>query len=177
MEPIVLIELRRHGHEDLPSIRQTLLDVHAEVHAASMDDPFRQRFPWFVDHWGGNPDFVCILAYDGAEAVGFSYGAPGKVGREWWRDHWNPEGPDTSTFSVSELMVRVKWRKTGTGVLLHDALLADRPEAFAVLTVNTAYPRLQGLYESWGYEKVGQEHTFADSPLYAVMVKHLHPDA
>jgi hypothetical protein len=41
-----------------------------------MDDEFNQRFPWFVDHWGGNPGFDCVVAYDGAEPVGFAYGVP-----------------------------------------------------------------------------------------------------
>ncbi|HEV2635824.1 MAG TPA: GNAT family N-acetyltransferase [Actinocrinis sp.] len=170
-----MIELRKYSHDDLTSIRQTLIDIQKEVHAASMDDPFRQRFWWFVDHWGDNVDFSCFVAYDGDEAIGFSYGAPSEPGREWWRRHWSPDTPDTSTFAVSELMVRAKWRKTGTGERLHDALLTDRPEAFAVLTVNTGAPRLQALYQSWGYERVGEHHAFADSPLYAVMVKHLHP--
>ena len=67
-------------------IRQTLIGVHAELHADRMaDDDFRQKFPWFVDHWGGNPGFSCVIAYDGADVVGFAYGAPGAGGREWWR--------------------------------------------------------------------------------------------
>ncbi len=39
-------ELRHFSHDDLPDIRQTLIDVHADVHAARMaDDEFRRRFP------------------------------------------------------------------------------------------------------------------------------------
>lgn len=71
------LELRHYSHGDLPEIRQTLLDVHADVHADQMsDDEFRQKFPWFVDHWGGHPEFSCVIAYDGDEVVGFAYGAP-----------------------------------------------------------------------------------------------------
>ena len=59
------LDLRHFTHEDLPKIRQTLIDVHADVHADRMgDDEFRQKFPWFVDHWGGNPGFSCVIAYD-----------------------------------------------------------------------------------------------------------------
>ncbi|KOG56011.1 acetyltransferase, partial [Streptomyces griseoflavus] len=52
------LELRHFTYADLREVRQTLIGVHADVHAARMtDDAFRQRFPWFVDHWGSNPEF------------------------------------------------------------------------------------------------------------------------
>lgn len=118
------------AHDDLPAIRQTLLDVHADAYAEAMDDPFVQRFPWFVDYWGGSHEFACVIGYDGAEPVGFAYGAPATPGREWWREHVSrPPLADDSTFSVSELMVRPKWRKTGAAARLHAALLESRPES------------------------------------------------
>jgi hypothetical protein len=30
------------------------------------------------------------------------------------------------------------------------------------------------LYEEWGYVKVSEDQPFADSPVYAVMVKEFH---
>lgn len=166
------VELRHYTHEDLADIRPTLLDVHAEVYADDRDE-FHQRFPWFVDHWGTNPGFSCLVGYDHGEPVGFCYGAPGVPGREWWREHVDPAPERTRTFSVSELMVREPWRKTGTSRLLHHTLLADRDEDLAVLLVNTASPRVRKLYESWGYHKVGERQPFPDSPLYAVMLAEL----
>lgn len=100
------VELRRFGHKDLQAIRQTLLDVHADAYADEMEDEFNQRFPWFVNHWGKHPGFSCVIGYDGGEPVGFAYGAPATPGREWWREHVSEPPADTSTFSVSELMVR-----------------------------------------------------------------------
>ncbi|WP_030595259.1 hypothetical protein, partial [Streptomyces rimosus] len=77
------LELRHFTYADLREVRQTLIGVHADVHAARMtDDAFRQRFPWFVDHWGSNPEFSCAIAYDGGEAAGFAYEAPGRK-RSW----------------------------------------------------------------------------------------------
>ncbi|MDH6623899.1 hypothetical protein M2271_001691 [Streptomyces sp. LBL] len=32
---------------------------------------------------------------------------------------------------------------------------------------------MQALYGPWGYAKVGEQQPFADSPLFAVMVKDL----
>ncbi len=175
MEPTALIALRRYHHDDVTDeLKQTLITVHADAYADAMDDPFNQRFAWFVDHWSSNPGFACVLGYDGNEPVGFAYGATANPQREWWREHWTPEADaPTSTFALSELMVRPKWRKTGAGQQLHEALLEDRTEALAVLLVDTTHPRVQKLYESWDYRKVGNRQPFADSPLYAVMLKRL----
>ena len=166
------VELRHYGHDDLSEIRQTLLDVPADAYDDHMTD-VDERFPRFVDHWGGNPGFACVIGYDDGEPVGFAYGAPATPGREWWREHL-PEPPaDDSTFSVSELMVRPKWRKTGTAERLHAALLENRPEALAVLLVDPDHPKVQALYETWRYRKIGNRQPFPDSPDFAVMLRYL----
>nr|WSZ96372.1 GNAT family N-acetyltransferase [Streptomyces sp. NBC_00857] len=168
-----MIELRHYGHNDLPHIRQVLLDVHAGIPEYPPDDPFVRRFPWFVDHWGGRAGFSCVIGYDAGEPVGFAYGAPLAEGREWWRDHLTPEAGTERTYAVSELMLRPKWRKSGVADQLHRALLTDRQEDLAVLLVDTEHPKVQTLYEGWGYGKVGDQRPFEDSPVYAVMVKRL----
>jgi GNAT superfamily N-acetyltransferase len=167
------LELRHYGHDDLPEIRQTLLDVHGDVYAAEMEDEFNQRFPWFVDHWGGHPEFACVIAHDGAEVVGFAYGAPAKDGWEWWREHLEAVPGGTTTFHFSELMVREQWRKTGVAERLHRALMDARDEDLAALLVDAAHPRVQALYESWGYRKAGEDQPFPDSPVFAVMLVDL----
>ena len=170
-----MIELRHFRHEQLPEgFRQLLIDVHADAYADAMDDPFNQRFPWFVDHWTATEGFSCVVAYDGDEPAGFAYGAPLSPGREWWRSTgYQPKNGCTSTFAVSEIMVRPRWRKQGVSVRLHEELLKERKEDLAVLLVDVTHPKVQALYESWGYSKVGEQRPFADSPLFAVMVKEL----
>lgn len=168
------VELRHYAHDDLPAIRQTLLDVHAAAYADDMTE-FDEKFPWFVDHWGGHPNFACVIGYEDGEPIGFAYGAPATPGREWWREHLTEPPADEETFSVSELMVRHKWRKTGTAERLHTALLTDRPEALAVLLVDREHPKVQALYESWEYRKVGERQPFADSPVFAVMLREIRP--
>jgi GNAT superfamily N-acetyltransferase len=113
------------------------------------------------------------VAYDGDEPVGFAYGAPAAPGRGWWREHVDFAPEQSSTFSVSELMVRPRWRKQGISERLHLSLLESRPEELAVLLVDTTHPRVEALYEAWGYRRVGTQRPFADSPLYAVMVAEL----
>ncbi|MGC5565357.1 N-acetyltransferase family protein [Streptomyces sp. FR-108] len=166
------LDVRHFGHDDLPQIRQILLDVQADVYADSTDE-FDQRFPWFVDHWGGNPGFACVIGYDGGEPAGFAYGAPAEEGREWWREHMDEAPAKSRTFSLSELMVRSRWRKTGVSTTLHRALLEGRGEDLSVLLVDTDTPKVQALYEQWGYRKVGQRQPFPDSPMFSVMLTEL----
>ncbi|MFJ2785629.1 GNAT family N-acetyltransferase [Streptomyces sp. NPDC093249] len=171
------LDLRRYAHSDLPRIRQTLIDIHADAYADAMDDEFNQRFPWFVDHWGSAPAFSCVIAYEGGEAVGFAYGAPAARHREWWREHLAPAPERDRTFSFSELAVRTKRRGAGIAERLAHALLGSRDEDLAVLLVDTAHPRVQALYESWGFRKVGERRPFPDSPVCAVMLVELPPEA
>jgi ribosomal protein S18 acetylase RimI-like enzyme len=176
MEPILSaagLDVRRYSHADLPKIRQTLIDVHADAYADAMNDEFNQRFPWFVDNWGGNPDFDCVIAYDGDEAVAFAYGAPATPEREWWREHVKPAPEKHRTFAYSELAVRTKYRRMGVAELVSRALLDERGEDLVVLLVDTEHPKVQELYESWGFRKVGERRPFADSPVYAVMLAEL----
>ncbi|MER7917465.1 MULTISPECIES: GNAT family N-acetyltransferase [unclassified Streptomyces] len=168
------LELRHYGHDDLPEIRQTLIDVQRDVYADVIeDDEFRQKFPWFVDHWGGNPGFSCVIAYEGDEPVGFTYGAPGVPGREWWREHLDPAPEKSRTFHFSELQVRTPWRGKGVSERLHRALMDAQDDDLAVLLVDMTHPKVEALYESWGYRKVGEDQPFPDSPVYAVMLVDL----
>jgi GNAT superfamily N-acetyltransferase len=170
-----VIDLRHFQQGSLPEdFKQLLIDVHADAYADAMDDEFNQRFPWFVDHWSGMEGFTCVVAFDGEEPTGFAYGAPLQPGREWWRKtEYQPNNGYTSTYAVSEVMVRPQWRKQGISDRLHEALLKARTEDLAVLLVDVTHPKVQSLYETWGYSKVGEQRPFADSPTYAVMVREL----
>ncbi|MFC5723816.1 GNAT family N-acetyltransferase [Streptomyces gamaensis] len=170
---VTTLHVRTYSHDDAADIRQTLLDVHADAYADRLDDAFVQKFPWFVDHWSSHPQFSCVIGYDGAEPVGYAYGAAANPGREWWRGHLEPAPAKDRTFHLSELMVRPKWRKTGAAERLHRALLDTRDHDLAVLLVDVTHPKVQALYESWTYRKAGERQPFPDSPLYAVMVATL----
>ncbi|MEW1718643.1 GNAT family N-acetyltransferase [Streptomyces sp. NPDC093109] len=174
-----MIHLRPYSHSDLPRIRRILLDLHAGIPEYAPDDPFVQRFPWFVDHWGGRPGFTCVIGYDGngGEPVGFAYGAPLETGREWWRGHLDPAPERSRTYAVSELMLRPKWRKTGASDALHQALLAERDEDLAVLLVDSGHPKVRERYEGWGYRRVGTQRPAVDAPVCDVMVKALRGSA
>ncbi|MFE7190880.1 GNAT family N-acetyltransferase [Kitasatospora sp. NPDC057541] len=170
-----MIQLRHYQSPTLPEgFRQLLLDVHADSYAAELvADEFVQRFPWFVDHWTSLDGFTCVVAYDGDEPVGFAYGAPLTAGREWWREHIVNPPERYATFGLSELMIRPAWRGKGMSAQLQSALIDDRPEDLAVLLVDPDHPKVQRLYESWGYSQVGFRQPFPDSPRFAVMVRTL----
>lgn len=167
--------MRRFQNGSLPEgFRKMLIDVHDDAYADAMDDPFNQRFSWFVDHWSGMAGFSCVVAYDADEPTGFAYGAPLAPGHEWWRaTGYQPVDGHTSTYAVSEIMVRPRWRKQGVSLQLHEELLKERTQHLAVLLVDVTHPKVQAMYESWGYAKVGEKQPFADSPLFAVMVRTL----
>ncbi|MFC8593053.1 N-acetyltransferase [Streptomyces atroolivaceus] len=74
---------------------------------------------------------------------------------------------------MSELMVRPRWRKTGASKRLHEALVEDRPEALAVLLVDARHPKVETLYESWRYRRIGDRQPFPGSPNFAVMLRDL----
>ena len=67
------------------------------------------------------------------------------------------------TFSFSELAVRTKWRKTRTAELVSRTLLKGRDEDLVVLLVDLEHPKVQDMYESWGFGKSG---TVSPSPTH-----------
>ncbi|MFD8725473.1 GNAT family N-acetyltransferase [Streptomyces sp. NPDC059629] len=166
------LDVRVFAREDLPQIRQTIIEIHADAQGNGMDE-FRKKFAWFVDHWGTREGYRCVIAYDGDTAVGFAYGAPAIESREWWREHVDQVPEKTLTFAYSELAVRQAYRKQGISDLLSRVLLEDRTEDLAVLLVDVTHPRVQKLYEDWGFKKVGEQQPFPDSPVFAVMLAEL----
>ena len=76
-------------------------------------------------------------------------------------------------FALSELMVVPQWQGTGRAQKIHDALIQPVDIDFVTLLVDSTHPKVQALYEKWGYEKRDEAKPSDDSPLYAVMVKRV----
>lgn len=165
------MDLKPYTHADAHHVRSLLLDIHDEVYAREKD-PFhsRRRFSYFVDLWSRREDWLCMSGWEHGGPVGYAYGSRFKPGG-WWAGSTRPAGVRGKIFALSELMVLPQWQGTGRAKLIHDALL-DAVEADVVtLQVETRKPRVQALYEEWGYEQHGQSQPSEDSPGYAVMVK------
>ncbi|MEU2361817.1 GNAT family N-acetyltransferase [Streptomyces noursei] len=169
------MELTRYGHKDARDVRAMLLDIHDEAYA---DDPdefhSRSRFAEFVDAWSSKETWSCIVGFEEGEPVGYAYGALFGPGA-WWRGveapNWLTE--ETQVFALSELMIVPRWRKTGASAQIHDALIKSCDAYAVTLFVDSAHPKVQALYESWGYRKFSESRPFEDAPLYAVMIKEL----
>lgn len=169
------MDLKTYTHKDAADIREMLLDMHDAVYDGG-EDRFheRERFAWFVDHWSSKESWSCVVGFDEGAPTGFAYGAAFDPGG-WWKGSDRPASlaPEATVFALSELMVMERWRKTGVSTQLHEALVGSRDEDIATLLVDVSHPKVQGLYETWGYEKVGEQKPFDDSPVFAVMVKRL----
>jgi hypothetical protein len=176
------LDLRHHGNADAATIRELLLDVHDEVYEGS-DDPLagREAFARFVDHWSANKAFACVIAYDDqGQPAGYAYGAPLSSSTTWW-SKVTPLLPEpfttetgTRTFALSELMVRAPWSGTGTARRIHDSLVSSRGEERVTLLVHKEHGKVRALYESWGYETVGETVPFEGAPELCAMVLPLN---
>lgn len=167
------MDLKHYTHADARDVRALLLDIHDEAYA---DDPnpfhSRERFSYFVDLWSSRPDWQCVSGWEEGGAVGYAYGSILKPGG-WWKGHRRPSDLKGSVFALSELMVVPKWRGTGRAQQIHEALLEEVEADMVSLQVEAGHPKVQALYEEWGYSKVGESKPSDDSPLYAVMVRKL----
>ncbi|MFF6789543.1 GNAT family N-acetyltransferase [Streptomyces filamentosus] len=167
------MDLKRYTHADARNVRSLLLDIHDEVYADE-PDPFysRERFSYYVDLWSGREDWLCLSGWEDGGPVGYAYGSRFKPGG-WWKGSDRPRDVRGRIFALSELMVVPQWQGTGRAQYIHDALIQSVDVDFVTLLVDSTHPKVQALYEKWGYEKRDEAQTADDSPLYAVMVRDL----
>ncbi|MGW2600015.1 GNAT family N-acetyltransferase [Streptomyces klenkii] len=173
--------LRRFDRASAATAHESLLDIHEDCYAAAPGCSFdpRERFSWLLDAWSCRPAWACVIAYEGDTAVGCAHGAPLTDATSWWSYVVTPlpagftQESGTRTFAVTDLMVRPQWRKTGTAARIHQELLAGRPEERATLLVDSTQPKVQSLYETWGYAPVGHTGPFDHAEALTVMVQTL----
>ncbi|MEU4032318.1 GNAT family N-acetyltransferase [Streptomyces anulatus] len=174
------IAIRHYTGDQATALRPLLLDVYTEIYAAAaLTDPFASpdRFAEGLDHWTARPGWSCVVGYDGDQPVGYAYGAPLPPGSRWWGGLLTEVPADVvaetgiRTFALSELMVRTPWRKTGVARRLHSALLSPRREERATLLVDQDHPKVHALYESWGWQTLGDlRPRLPDAPTFHAML-------
>ncbi|MGW3644972.1 GNAT family N-acetyltransferase [Streptomyces sp. NPDC000878] len=127
------------------------------------------------------PGFRLVLARDGVEVVGFTFGYRLPADTRWWNNLLEPMPEDFTeesgerTFVVIELAVRKPWRRQGIAAGLHARLLDGLSVERVTLTMRPepeAAPA-QSAYVAWGYRKVGQSHPWDEAPFYDAMVLEL----
>ncbi|MFI1148212.1 GNAT family N-acetyltransferase [Streptomyces sp. NPDC020817] len=176
------IALHRYGTDQLSTIRPTLVGVYAEVYENEIDeDPFFSvdRFEGRLTGHSARPSWEAVVAYDGGEAAGYAYAAPLPENTGWWA-HMLQSLPavdtaedGTRTIALFEIMVRAPWRGTGLAQRIHEELLAGRTEERVTLLVEPGHPKVRDLYQSWGYQHIGDQQPFPDAPIYATMLRTL----
>lgn len=162
----------------LDTARGDLLDVYADVRAPLLHLPnyavtaFGER----LDRHSAEPGFTAVLAYADGHPVGYAYSNTIEHSDRYWQ-RTNPapaaKYTERQTVALKEIGVRPAWRKTGTARRIHDALLATRDEPYVTLMVNPAAGdgKVHALYESWGYEDIGQSQSSPTSPALTVMIQ------
>ncbi|MFI9026283.1 GNAT family N-acetyltransferase [Streptomyces sp. NPDC053560] len=178
-------ELIRYGEDQLDAIRPTLVALYGEVYEDQLSDPFFSidRFTQRLNSHASRSGWEAVVAYDGGQAAGYAYAATLPEGSGWWRGMLDPLPEEEAredgkrTLALFELMVRRPWRGTGLAERIHEELLRTRTEERVTLLVEPTHPKVQRLYESWGYENIGDQRPFADSPVYATMVRPLTANA
>ncbi|MEU1667947.1 N-acetyltransferase [Streptomyces sparsogenes] len=164
-------------------VRQLLLDIHVEVRGdfGLMGQPFQsvERFNERLSSYSSRPGWEAVLGYAGEEPVGFAFAVPLVADTRWWTSMRNPlprsytEETGTRTLALNEILVRKPWRGTGVARRLHDELISGRSEERVTLLVNPDHGggKLKAVYEAWGYQQIGTQQPFSDSPVYAVMMR------
>ncbi|WP_405614377.1 GNAT family N-acetyltransferase [Streptomyces sp. NBC_00076] len=175
------LELRHHT--DVEPVRQAIVDIHVEVRQRDLGltGPFysAERFNERLTGHSSVPGWETVIAYDGTEPAGFAYATPLGPSTRWWSAMTSPL-PDgytvetgKRTLALNEIVVRRPWRGTGVAHRIHEELLASRGEERGTLLVNpkAGSGKVQAVYERWGYEKIGEQQPFADSPVFASMMR------
>jgi len=140
----------------------------------------------FMEHYqvqARRPGMRLVLAREGGEVVGFTYGYYLAPDTRWWDNLQDVKLPEDvtredgrRTLVIIELAVRKPWRRRGIAAELHARLLEGVEAERATLTMRPepgAAPA-QSAYAAWGYRKVGVSHPWEEAPLYDCMIRELH---
>ncbi|MFJ5265912.1 GNAT family N-acetyltransferase [Streptomyces sp. NPDC088387] len=175
----------RHDAAEAAGRLDAFLHAYEEVY---QEPPYREGpsdVAEFIDHYrvqAQRPGMRLVLAREGEEVVGFTYGYFLAPDTRWWQNLQDVRLPDEftwedgqRTFVIIELAVRKPWRRCGIAAELHARLLEGVDAERVTLTMRPeedAAPA-QCAYAAWGYRKVGVSHPWEDAPLYDCMVREL----
>lgn len=147
-----------------------LVPVVRDIFAAVFAQPHYGEGPEDVAHWledyavqRSRPGFVLVLARVDGDPVGFAYGYTMTPDMVRWQKIVAPiadklptgVAEDGAIFTVMELGVLTERQGRGVGRALHDALLRDRREPLALLTVREDAMTAQLAYQAWSWRWVG----------------------
>ncbi len=158
-----------------------------EIFASVFAEPPYEEGPADVAQWREDldaqvrrPGFAVVVAEAEDVSVGFAYGYTMTPEMRRWQRVIQPHAERLPVgvlgggrvFTLMEFGVLSSWRGRGVGRALHDALLAERAEPVAILTVRPDAVAAQAAYRAWGWFKVGHLAR-EDGPGYDVLVRQL----
>ncbi|MFI6977221.1 GNAT family N-acetyltransferase [Embleya sp. NPDC050154] len=178
------VTYERYEGQEAAGQLDAFLPAYEEVYAEPPYSEGPSDVAQFIDHYlfhTQRPGMRLIIARDGEDVIGFTYGylLPRDTG--WWNnvdqvladDFKREDG--TRTWVILELAVREKWRRRAIAAALHAALLEGLHVERVTLTVRPepeAVPA-QSAYASWGYRPVGVSRPWDGAPFYNAMVLEL----
>lgn len=172
------------GRESAADWFRRICDVHDRVFSA---EPFAWVPEMSPAHEEELQSLMTVAGFRLAVArqrdglLGYAYGHPLPADHGWWGDFDRPlpaglveEWPGR-TFAVISLAVLPEGRGRGTGGRLMEALLRDREEQRAILSVQPTALATQRLYRRWGWTHVGRKGPLAGvtPPCWDIYVRDL----
>jgi GNAT superfamily N-acetyltransferase len=175
----------RYVGEDAAAHLDKFLPAYEEIYAEPPYCEGPRDVAEFIEHYAvqvKRPGMRLVLAREGEEVVGFTYGYHLAPDTRWWANLQDVDLPaeftredGRRTFVIIELAVRKAWRRQGVAAALHAQLLDGVAAERVTLTVRPepeAAPA-RSAYLAWGYQRVGTSHPWDDAPLYDCMFRPL----
>jgi GNAT superfamily N-acetyltransferase len=175
---------QRYEGQEAAGQLDTFLPAYEEVYVEPPYSEGPSDVAQFIDHYlfhAQRPGMRLVIARDGEDVIGFTYGYLLPRNTRWWTnvdpvladDFTHEDG--NRTWVILELAVREKWRRRGIAAALHAALLDGLDVERVTLTVRPEPEALpaQSAYASWGYRTVGRSHPWEDAPFYNAMILEL----
>jgi len=179
------VTYERHEGAAAATRLDTFLPAYEEIYAEPPYCEGPSDIAEFIEHYqvqARRSGMRLVLAREGEEVVGFTYGYYLAPETRWWHNLQDVNLPDDftrennhRTFVIIELAVRKPWRRHGIAAELHARLLEGLTAERVTLTMRPepeAAPA-QAAYAAWGYRKVGTSRPWDDAPLYHCMIRQL----
>jgi GNAT superfamily N-acetyltransferase len=171
----------RYNVAEARRLRDTveIIYVRSYVEAIASADPFDRvdEFMRRFDFYTSQPEFDLVVAYQGGEAIGQTWGWPLTEHSRWWEGFLSEPEPGFTredghrTFALSEIMVSREWAGKGVARALHDHLLSARSESRATLLVEPENTRAYRAYLHWGWRKATQlRPSWDNAPIFDVLI-------
>ncbi|WP_219670412.1 GNAT family N-acetyltransferase [Streptomyces bambusae] len=175
------VRYERFDGQEAAGALDLFLPAYEEVYAEPPYSEGPSDVAQFIEHYllhVHRTGMRLIVARDGEDVIGFTYGYLLPADTGWWSnldrelpvDFTREDG--ARTWVILELAVRKPWRRRGIASALHAALLDGLDVERVTLTVRPEpeAAAAQAAYAAWGYRAVGTSHPWEGAPFYKAMI-------